>query len=437
MAKKVREQNKWTIPSDWVEDTDGYMCYMLCVPNSRQWRGVFDGRISDLSYGRNWNKLTGNIKDNQEVARGIFESMCAARCDDILNAIMCICEANTIMAEASETEAGDIEAGADDGEVQVGPGQQFPDQASYFDAKCNVANGIFDTIREMMTWLDGNAVDVIAGSFGGVTSGLISGLETASPLGWAINKAVSAVVALAAGVIGLVVDYGDIVDAMDDVKTEAILGLFNASTGVAAENNFITALSAGTPVLTAAELSFTRAMLTNDMLNQLFSPRSDIVNYEASSPVVCGATLALWTFAASGQGWTFRDDSTGSYSASGAWNSGEEAWRINIVGPGTPVGPFARGTIFLTGLSIAVGVGNSVEFDHSAASDSVITARRIKVIFSDATEQTFDAPATFTAGTAVMSIAASKTISEIEVSFARNWAFPFNATRDVLEVRVQ
>ena len=68
MVKKTREENKWTIPSDWNEEIDGYMCYVLCVPNSRQWRGIFAGQVSDLAYGRNWNKLTGNIKANQFIA---------------------------------------------------------------------------------------------------------------------------------------------------------------------------------------------------------------------------------------------------------------------------------------------------------------------------------------------------------------------------------
>lgn len=110
---------------------------------------------------------------------------------------------------------------------------------------------------------------------------------------------------------------------------------------------------------------------------------------------------------------------------------------MTLTGPGTGTGPEAAGTIFLTGLSIAVGVGNSVEFDHSATSDGIIAARRIKAIFSDMTEQSFAATPTSTAGTAIMSISASKTISEIEISQARNYSFPFNMTRDVLEVRVQ
>lgn len=70
------------IPNDWVEETDGYTLWMLCSPNSTQWRALVRGQIYELTRGRNWDINTGNIKDTQEIAWEVFNSM--AQCDDLI-----------------------------------------------------------------------------------------------------------------------------------------------------------------------------------------------------------------------------------------------------------------------------------------------------------------------------------------------------------------
>jgi len=355
----------------------------------------------------------------------------------------CICENIRQLSEAAE--AAEARAAAEgtvsdippsDGSISVGPGERFPTQEDYYNAKCNAANGIFDTILGAIDWLHDNVSEVLVGVFGAVTSALLFGLVLSGPVGWAMIVADVTIGALSAMLIGYVLNFDDIQDALGEQHTEIVTALYNAGTALQASQNFITELGNAATSTTATEKELVSLMLTNSLLNQLFDIGNSLVSYESPDPVVCGSVLQRWPFTASGEGWTFRDDSTGSYSAAGVWNSGTEAWRITLVGPGTGTGPEAAGRIFITGLSIAVGIGNSVQFDHGASSDGVVTGRNIKVVFSDASEQYYAAPATSTAGTAVLSIEASKTIAEIEIGLARNWQYAFNATRDINEVRV-
>ncbi len=341
------------------------------------------------------------------------------------------------LGQCCVSKGQDIESPKSDGEISVGEDEQFPDQESYFDAKCNVSNAIYDTIKGKVDWLRNNNVDLLAGALGGVTTAIALGLLLSGPVGWAIQLASVTLIAISTFVISKALDFEDLQNALIDVHDEIVVALYNASNTATAKTSFIAELAASSVPTTDLEKDLIGLMLSNDLLNQLFGPRDDVAAYQSPSPVDCGAALLqVWSFVASGEGWSFRDDSTGAYTAAGVWNSGAEAWRMTITGPGTGPGPHARGTILITGLSIVVPAGGSVQFDHGATGDGVIGSRRIKAIFSDVTEQQFTATSTKTAGTAVMTIAAAKTIAELEISLGRNWSNPFNTTRDVEEVRV-
>jgi len=236
--------------------------------------------------------------------------------------------------------------------------------------------------------------------------------------------------------IGYVLNFDDVYDALGEQHTEIVTALYNAGTALQARQNFIIELGNAATSTTAIEKELVSLMLTNSLLNQLFDIGNDLVYYDSPDPVVCGSVLQRWTFAASGESWTFRDDSTGTYSATGVWNAGAQAWRIGLVGLGTGTGPQAQGRIFFTGLALAVDIGNSVQFDHGASEDGVVTGRNIKVVYSDASEQYYNPPGTKTAGTLVMSIDRAETIEEIEIGMGRNWQFAFDTYRDINEVRV-
>lgn len=372
-----------------------------------------------------------DVEDAKNLIRRDLNDMAV---EDLLE---CICSALGVLGGQGESEGQEIESPQSDGEIAVGEGKQFPDQETYFDAKCRVANGVFDTMLGAVSWLKDNNVDLLAGIFGGVTSGLIVGLLAAGPLGWGVVSVGSILAGLAVYILRYTLSFQDLEDALIDVHEECVLALYNASNTSTAESEFLSAIENSAVSTTILERGMVALMLTSDVLNQLFNPRDDVANYESGSPIDCGsALLQVWSFVSSGQGWSFRDDSTGTYSASGVWESSAEAWRVTIVGPGTGTGPFAEGTVLITGLSLAVPAGGSAQFDHSATADGVISWRKIKVIYSDASEQVEQPAASKTAGTVVMTFPVAKTISEIEISFGRNWQFAFNTTRDLQEVRI-
>lgn len=74
MAQK-RIQQQLPIPSDWTEETDGFLVKIACCPNSVQWSGIFDGALYNLAQGRTWKASTGTITTAQTIGRGIFNSI--------------------------------------------------------------------------------------------------------------------------------------------------------------------------------------------------------------------------------------------------------------------------------------------------------------------------------------------------------------------------
>ncbi len=349
----------------------------------------------------------------------------------------CICSTNTTLVEQGIIGGSVVGQIPSDGEVIVGPDEQFPDQASYFDAKCNVANAIFDTILGMVDWLDDNDVDLLAGLFGGVTSGLLVAIAISGPMGWAWAVVGGLITGIAGYIVRLTVNFSDLSAALSDTHQECVMGLYNASNSATAASSFLGAVEAGSPAITSTESGLLGMFLGSDLLNNLFSPREDIVSYSSPDPIDCGDTLLqVWSFEASGESWAFRDDSTGTYSASGSWSSPKEAWEIIVTGLGQPVGPRGEGTVYITGLSIAIPAGGSIQMDYSDTGDSLTGSHKIHVIFSDMTTQTENPSSTKTAGTVVMTVPTAKTISEIEISLGRSYDFAFVMTRDVQEVRV-
>jgi len=314
---------------------------------------------------------------------------------------------------------------------------EYQDIDAFFDARCNACNGIYDTILGTVDWLADNNVDWKAGLFGGLTTGLVFALVGAGPAGWAVAASGSIITGLAIWLIRETFDFSDLSTALDDVHDELVAGLYNTSDVPTAKQNFLSILGGATPTPSSAELYLIEILLSGDLLNNILEPRSDLATYQSPDPIDCGAaTLQVWPFVATGEGWAFRDDSTGSYTAFGVHVPAREAWEINIVGLGTATGPRATGTIYITGLSIAVGVGNSVQLDYGPTGDGVNMSHHIKVIFSDASETEIQVGGTG-AGTLILSMTATKTIAEIECSAGRNWQYAFNTTIDFDEVRVQ
>lgn len=104
----------WSIPDDWAE-ANGYLFASFCFPNSRKWRSVINGLVSELFYGRNWDRDTGTIIEAQQIGREVFESMAICDLERLIIAVEAIALAlsgpveepqpiyltNKVMAEAT------------------------------------------------------------------------------------------------------------------------------------------------------------------------------------------------------------------------------------------------------------------------------------------------------------------------------------------------
>lgn len=74
------------IPDDWQE-TDGYVLFLVCVPDSLLWRSIARGQIHNLTRGRTWDKNTGSIKAAQAIGWQIYDSLMACKLDDLVTAV--------------------------------------------------------------------------------------------------------------------------------------------------------------------------------------------------------------------------------------------------------------------------------------------------------------------------------------------------------------
>lgn len=361
--------------------------------------------------------------------------------DNILQAIDNLATSIARMADCCEKgglregTATDPPAKTSD-DVETGPGTPFPDLPTYYNAKCQVSNLIFDQVREWPDWLVDNHADLLAGVFGGITTGLVLEMVI-GPVGWALAAVELSLVALAAYLVTYTISFQDILDALDDVQDELVPGLYGAGSAEAARETFVSILGSASPSLGTVEIGFIRIVLNNALLNELFDPSPETLSHSPISDIDCTATIITWDFAGSGQGWEFVDESDGTCEANGQW-LGElgGVWRINLIS--TPGGCSAAwGTIYIDGLNIPVDASNQVQADFAAPTGGEIVVDYLKVIFSDetslvATNGTGDDQA----HTLTVNIVADKTITEIRAYCAHEFSSIFDYTIDILEVRV-
>ncbi len=352
----------------------------------------------------------------------------------------CICASTSALVEQGALEGQAVPGVSSDGDVSVGEGEQFPTQSAYFDAKCSVSNGIFDTILGMVDWLDDNDVDLIAGLFGGVTTGLLVGVAISGPMGWAWLLTGALISGIGGYLIKLAINFSDLSSALSDTHDECVLGLFNASDADIAQDNFIAAVEGGSPTITSVESGLLGLLLVSDMVNQLFSPREDMATYVSPDPVDCGgAILEVWSFETGFDSWTFADESDPSCSATRSYDSPEEAIENELIVASLPnVSALAANTSPV--ISYALTPGGSIQVDHSAPSDSPNNhGLNITAVYSDASEEetgflVFNSP-----GTKLLTLTQSKTIVSIEVRVGRSTSGSAQGTtsqQDILEVRL-
>lgn len=438
--------------NDYVTQPDGDDCYMMFLSGTSKSIVLSCLRYAQFTSSR-WfiddpaefyeaDRFTDAQIDQIDglVFNAFAEVLMSCSTQDFFDNVARIATAVESLAECCSSRGGssgqDIDSPPSGGVGSIGePGDQFEDQEAYRNAKCNAANAIYDTVLGVVTDLDASDIDAIAsGVAGGATAVMASKIANAGILGWAISKVSMAIISLVFMLIDVLVDFGDIASALDEQHDdELIMALYNAGDTATAKSSFMSALSDAATSLTAADTALVSTLLTSELLNQLFEPRADIVEYTSPDPVDCGA-LQIWTFPSSGEGWTFEDVSFDGGVSSGAWSSGDEGWSID----NDPNGGSAAGKIYLDSLAIAVDIGNSVQFDFGATSDEKFSTIRLKVIWLDLTEDDVYIGSIETAGTIVLDIDGAGTIETIECQVGRSHTSSNDPyTQVIQEVRVQ
>lgn len=296
------------IPNDW--DGVSWCCSVIEWPSSDQWRAILLGQLTAPLRGRFWDGRSGTIVDAQAVGLEIYERNILggqmAGCLEDLGAQLAAIE--LAIRQSSCCPGGDGPGYIEDGEGGFfygaeepvtepsifGPGQEFPDQATFDAHRCLVANRIIEGLIVTLN----NASLLTAASFA-------VGVGVALTV---FNPPLGIFVALA--VAGFVfAGLNTLANHINDNKEDWICALYKA-------HGYRSALSAIDDVLDAAiaalgygafgdELrELFHSMLATDVINSLYEAASlppALNDYVDCDPcVVCGP---IWDFASDGQGW--------------------------------------------------------------------------------------------------------------------------------------
>ena len=277
------------IPDDW--NGEDWCFQVLCVPDSRLWRGVVNGVIYDLARGRTWDADTGSITDAQEVGREIFNSM--SNCNEGLVNIASALENIAAKLGNALSNCGCPEGTGTVFEPEenldgpgIGIGLEFENQGEYDAYKCNVANLIFDKMIQVFTDLAEVGADFYLKAGTSISIGFIGAVLAAAPLTLVGGLAVGVVTAFLTLFVsnkGFVLN--NILAQMAAKKTALICALYTATSATGAREAFNQVLD--DPSLTVVEKEAINIFLNNQWLNLLITDDGSIGTKTAPTPSSC------------------------------------------------------------------------------------------------------------------------------------------------------
>lgn len=200
------------------------------------------------------------------------------------------------MAACCQKQAGDVETPPNSGVPPIGNGKMFPTVSAFEDAKCRIANAIWQTVRGTTQTLFTDGVGLKLGAFGAATTTLIAALLVSGPLGWGIAAVGGSVI----GILTLVffneaLDLEVLLSELDTDQEDLINALYQASTPDAARTAFLTVMEESAVSLSPVEIQMAKWMIPYNLLNELFQPSDDLEGWEPDDPVECTELPTLWT----------------------------------------------------------------------------------------------------------------------------------------------
>ena len=102
--------NQMPIPTDWIEEVNGFALGMVCYPNSDMWRRNLKGAIYALTRGRNYDFDTGRFKDIEQLANDLQDSFMSCDLIEITQGIQDIVKTQRMIVLALTGGTLDFEA---------------------------------------------------------------------------------------------------------------------------------------------------------------------------------------------------------------------------------------------------------------------------------------------------------------------------------------
>lgn len=224
------------------------------------------------------------------------------------------------------------------------------------DRKCKASNWVFHAIRDIFVDLADHDVAAMGALGVGVVVTIVGATiaaVVATPLAGLVVAVSGIILTFAARVIGLSIDLDDIVTALNGNDQALICALFEATSADGARTEWDTIL---TGPLSTINKELVMLLMQNAVLDILFfsSGASETFLDTYVSPISCATCQQSisWYFQTGLEGWTFFDDSVLPSSASGSWDSSDQAIENHL---------------------IQVGAGGNVRFYDESPVISVVT----------------------------------------------------------------
>lgn len=289
---------KSIIPDDWDEETDGWTVMTVCVPNSVKWRALIQGKIQELTFGRNWDEKTGIVKTAQQIGERIMDGImsdCSQLFTAISEAIVSINNSISVQTQllntinlSIQTQINVPDCGCEGvGTIvepplteeypPIGEGEDFETIAAYNDYKCIVATTIVYDIRSVQSLLKeyfnsgyflGGAA-IIAATVGPVLQA--AGLAAVVATIGAVAKIVQAIIT------GETLDWDNMIAQLDAKKSDLECAMFCAGNATEAQTDCYAILDSAS--LNSVENAYLKLYFISPVLNTLFEYNANYPKY--------------------------------------------------------------------------------------------------------------------------------------------------------------
>lgn len=157
-----RRHRQYHAPDDWSEG-DGYVSFVICVPNSRKWRAIVRGQLWELTWWYTWHHSTSPNIEVRKIAEKIYNSIMTCNLDEVLKEISQTNQQTALLLYSAITKTS-VNLDVENNPVWSSSSRQFGDASGVFSSdspfyqqfltapKMNLTEALYYTFNEKFSF---------------------------------------------------------------------------------------------------------------------------------------------------------------------------------------------------------------------------------------------------------------------------------------------